>query len=333
MNNLSFTNTDVAIEFMEAEHCYTVTESEVKKRIDVLLCSYPEVNSRMLAQRLLKQGLAEVNGQTVFPAYRVRNGDQISFSLPEPEPLDVVSEAGDLDILFEDASLIVINKPAGLVVHPAPGHSSGTLVNFLLHHCQNLPGIGGVARPGIVHRLDKDTSGVLVVAKTDIAHSSLSEQFHEHSVHRKYQALLWGHPQQNRGTIEKPLGRHPVNRKKMAVVENGKQAVTHWKVLTRFQHFTLVECHLETGRTHQIRVHLSSENMPLLGDPLYSQFRLNRIRSAPPLFLEILSSFNRQALHAQELGFTHPLTGNYQEFVAILPPDFKKLLQALEKWD
>ncbi|MBF0279158.1 MAG: RluA family pseudouridine synthase [SAR324 cluster bacterium] len=333
MNNLNSTNIDDANDLTRETVCYTVAKDEVKKRIDVLLSSYPEVNSRTFAQRLLKEGRAEVNGQRVSPKYKARLGDQISFSIPEPQTLDAVPEAGELEILFEDSSLIVINKPAGLVVHPAPGHSSGTLVNFLLHHCQDLSGIGGVARPGIVHRLDKDTSGVLVVAKTDRAHTSLSLQFHNHSIQRKYKALLWGQPQQNHGSIQKAIGRHPVNRKKMAVLESGKEATTHWKVITRFKHFTLLECRLETGRTHQIRVHFSSENMPLLGDPLYCRYRLNRLSSSPPPLLKILSLFNRQALHAQELGFKHPVTGEFQQFNSSLPADFETLLHALKKWD
>ena len=318
---------------MGEQYCYTVSEAEAKKRIDVLLGSYPQVKSRTLAQRLLKNGLADVNDQLVSPAYKAHCGDQIRFVLPEPEALNLVAEEGALEVLFEDASLIVVNKPAGLVVHPAPGHASGTLVNFLLHHCQDLSGIGGVRRPGIVHRLDKDTSGVLVIAKTDKAHTSLANQFHKHSTHRQYKALVWGHPLQNQGTLRDPIGRHPGNRKKMAVVEDGKPAITHWKVVNRFRHFTLIECRLETGRTHQIRVHLSAQHLPLLGDPLYSEWRLNRLQAAPSALITVLSQFQRQALHAQELGFRHPVTDQYQQFVSSLPLDFEDLLQALEEWD
>ncbi len=317
---------------MQEQYCYTVSETEAKKRIDALLGSYPEVSSRTMAQRLLKDGLAEVNGQMVAPAYKVRTGDEICFFLPPPDLLEVTPEVGYLDILFEDHSLVVVNKPNGLVVHPAPGHASGTLVNLLLHHCQDLSGIGGVLRPGIVHRLDKDTSGVLVVAKTDAAHLGLSEQFQQHSIQRIYKALIWGSPLRRQGTISAPLGRHPHHRKKMAIVENGKPATTHWKVVKRFQHFTLVECRLETGRTHQIRVHLSSQSHPVIGDSQYGQSRLRRIR-IPSSLLALLSQFKHQALHAQTLGFMHPVTQEPLEFTAPFPPDFQKLLEGLERWD
>ncbi|MBF0286196.1 MAG: RluA family pseudouridine synthase [SAR324 cluster bacterium] len=317
---------------MQEPYCYTVSDAESKKRIDALLSSYPKVSSRTMAQRLLKIGLARVNGQLVAPAYKVRAGDEIRFSLPAPEPLAVASEAGNLDILFEDHSLIVVNKPSGLVVHPAPGHASGTLVNLLLHHCQDLSGIGGILRPGIVHRLDKGTSGVLVVAKTDAAHRGLSEQFQQHSIQRTYHALIWGNPLQNKGTINAPLARNPHHRKKMAIVANGKSATTHWKVIVRFRHFTLLECRLETGRTHQIRVHLSSQSIPVVGDPQYGQSHLRRIRVQPSLSA-ILSQFNHQALHAQTLGFIHPITQTPLEFTAPVPADFQKILDELAQWD
>lgn len=316
---------------MEEEFCYTVTKAQTRTRIDILLSSYPEVNSRALAQRMLKNGLAEVNGATVSPSYKVRFEDQVSFALFDPEPALAHPQAGELDILYEDEALIVINKPAGLVVHPAPGHTSGTLVNFLLHHCQDLSGIGGVLRPGIVHRLDKETSGVLVVAKTDQAHHHLSQQFQKHSIHRQYKALIWGNPRHNRGTIRGAIGRDPRNRKKMALVAQGKSAITHWEVVVRFSHFALLSCRLETGRTHQIRIHLSSQNMPIWGDLQYGQTQFNRSFPASPAVQTLFSQFDRNALHAETLGFRHPLTHQYQEFTTPLPSDFKNLLEALKE--
>ena len=306
-----------------------VREAEGKQRIDVLLSSYREVNSRSLAQRLLKKGMAEVNGRPVSPSYKVCPGDCIRFSLLQTEPLNVVPQAGKLDILYEDANLIVINKTAGMVVHPAPGHSSGTLVNLLLHHCKDLAGIGGILRPGIVHRLDKETSGVLVVAKTDKAHTHLSRQFQEHTIHRVYEALIWGNPIQNQGTIEGAIGRHPRNRKKKAIVINGKPAITHWKVIARFPHFAFLECRLETGRTHQIRVHLSSQNMPIWGDLQYGRSHTKHLRLTTSKLQTILLRFKRQALHARELGFIHPTTEQYQQFTSPMPVDLRLLIQTL----
>lgn len=314
---------------MEELITYKVSEADARRRIDVLLSSYCEVNSRSLAQRLLKKGMAEVNGQPVSPSYKVRLGDCIRFSLMKPEPLDVVPESGELDILFEDANLIVINKAAGMVVHPAPGHDSGTLVNLLLHHCPDLSGIGGKLRPGIVHRLDKDTTGVLVVAKTDVAHTNLSRQFQEHTIHRVYEALIYGDPLQDRGTIESAIGRHPKNRKKKAIVINGKPATTHWKVIARYPPFAHLECRLETGRTHQIRVHLSSQNMPIWGDPQYGRNPIRHTRLQSSKLQTILLQCGRLALHARELGFIHPVTGEHQHFTSPIPFDMDALIQAL----
>ncbi len=314
-------------------HRHLVSQSEVGQRLDVVLSRLPEVHSRAAAQRLIKSQRVQVNDLTASGAYKVRLEDQILYSLPPPETSEVLPEPGLLDILYEDASLIVVNKMPGVVVHPAPGHATGTLVNFLLYHCQDLAGIGGVKRPGIVHRLDKDTSGVLVVAKSDEAHTGLVEQFQVHSIHRKYQALVWGGPLLQSGTIKAPIGRNPHNRKKMAVVETGKPATTHWKVLTRFRYFTLLECRLETGRTHQIRTHLTSQNMPLLGDPQYGSSRLNRFRSVPPSIWDCLSQFDRQALHAETLGFVHPIRQEYLEFHTPPPSDFREVLNALNEWE
>ena len=314
---------------MEKAFSYTVSEADAKRRIDVLLSSYCEVNSRSLAQRLLKKGMAEVNGRAVSPSYKVSAGDYIRFSLLKPEPLAVVPEAGNLDIIYEDTDLIVTNKPPGLVVHPAPGHFTGTLVNLLLHHCQDLSGIGGILRPGIVHRLDKETSGVLVVAKNDKTHTHLSRQFQEHTVHRVYEALIWGNPLQDQGTIEGAIGRHPRNRKKKAIVVNGKPAITHWRVIARFPPFAHLECRLETGRTHQIRVHLSSQNMPIWGDLQYGRSQPKHLRLTSSTLQTVLLQFKRQALHARELGFSHPVTGQYQHFASPIPVDFRQLIRTL----
>lgn len=315
---------------MEEFH-YTVSHSQRKTRIDVLLSSYGEINSRSLAQKMLKNGHAQVNGAAVSPAYKVRSGDQIHFALFPPEPAVALPQAGSLDILFEDSALVVVNKPAGLVVHPAPGNASGTLVNFLLHHCHDLSGIGGVLRPGIVHRLDKETSGVLVVAKTDPAHTHLARQFQAHSIQREYKALVWGEPLQNRGTIEGALGRNPHNRKKMALVSHGKPATTHWKVVARYGSLTLLSCVLETGRTHQIRVHLSSQHMPIWGDVLYGKTQLNPNFPGSPDLKNLLEQFPQNALHAEKLGFQHPTTGQLLEFSAPLPEAFQKLIKVLEE--
>ena len=262
-------------------------------------------------------------------------------TIPPPEATKVISEAGELDILFEDEHLIVINKAAGVVVHPSVGHPSGTLVNYLLHHCQDLSGIGGVLRPGIVHRLDKDTSGILVVAKTDDAHQNLSEQFKEHSVKRQYQTMVWGVPEKEHGVINAALRRHPVRRKDMSIVENenpeeserekGKYAVTHWRVLQRFEFSTLLACRLETGRTHQIRVHLTSIGHPVIGDPQYGKSPLKRLQSVSVELSQTIANFRRQALHAEILGFKHPSSGEWVEFLVPIPADFQKLLKAIRQ--
>jgi 23S rRNA pseudouridine1911/1915/1917 synthase len=232
-------------------------------------------------------------------------------------------------VLYEDAHLIVVNKPAGLSMHPGPGHPGGTLVNHILAHAEGLSGIGGALRPGIVHRLDKDTSGVLVVAKTDAAHVALSEQFKAHSIHRVYRALVLGHPEAPQGTIDAPLSRHPQHRVKRAVVARGKRAVTHWTVERRLGPFTLLRLKLETGRTHQIRVHLAHSRWPVVGDPLYGNpARVKALLLPEPVKARLLA-FQRQALHAAELGFLHPATGERLDFKAKLPPDFAELVKAL----
>ena len=300
-------------------------------RVDQVLSAHSDFPSRAAAQRLIAQGLLRLNGSVLSNASRrLHEGDELQWTLPPPEPLELVPESGPLEILHEDAHLIVLNKPPGLVVHPAPGHASGTLVHRLLHHCPDLDGIGGVRRPGIVHRLDKDTSGVLVVAKTDQAHQHLARQFQEHSVKRQYRALVWGKPEADQGTVDAPLGRHPTRRKDMAVVENGRRAVTHWKVLQRFAGTALLACRLETGRTHQIRAHLASLGLSVVGDPQYGRSPLRRLSKLSSHARAALAGFQRQALHAERLGFVHPETDESLMFRTEPPEDFLALLKVLE---
>lgn len=260
--------------------------------------------------------LVFVNGKTVKPSYKVKENDEVVVNIPEAEKIDVLPENIPLDILYEDDDIIVINKPQGMVVHPAPGNYSGTLVNALLYHCKNLSGINGILRPGIVHRLDKDTSGVMVVAKNDKAHISLSNQIKERSVFKKYVAIVEGVIKDEEGKIEAPIGRHPVDRKKMAVIEDGRYALTLYKVLERFKENTLVEAVIKTGRTHQIRVHMAYIGHPIVGDHVYG-FKRQKFK------------LEGQALHSSVLGFMHPTKGVYMEFEAPLPEYFKKLIEIL----
>ena len=258
------------------------------------------------------------------PAAKVRGEESLRVAVPEPQPAHNEAQDIPLNILFEDEHLLVVDKPAGLVVHPAAGNLDGTLVNALLHHCRgSLSGIGGVARPGIVHRIDKDTSGLLVVAKTDVAHEGLAKQFAAHSIDRRYLALVGGVPKTAAGTIDAPLARSPVNRKKIAIASRGRRAVTHWKRLKLLGEAALVECRLETGRTHQVRVHMASIGHPLLGDPVYG-----RSGKAHGKILKELQ-FHRQALHAAELGFVHPVTKHRMSFSSPMPPDMQELFKAL----
>ena len=320
---------------------HLIQETESGKRLDQLLTTFDEIISRTQAQRLLKSGNVLINGKPeLSPSRKVRTGQEISLTIPPPESTEVLAEEGELDILFEDEHLIVMNKEAGVVVHPSAGHPAGTLVNYLLHHCQDLSGIGGVMRPGIVHRLDKDTSGILVVAKSDETHQKLSEQFKEHSVKRQYQTMVWGVPEKDHGIVNAALGRHPVRRKDMAIVENenpeedgkekGKYAVTHWRVLQRFEFSALLACRLETGRTHQIRVHLTSIGHPVIGDPQYGKSPLKRLPSVSAELSQTITNFRRQALHAEILGFKHPSSGEWLEFSAPIPDDFQQLLKAIQ---
>lgn len=292
-----------------------VVEDGNELRIDRYLSECCDDMSRSYLQKLVKEGDVLVNGQSVKSNYKVSEGDQIRIELPAAIKPEIVAEPMELDVIYEDSDMILINKPKGMVVHPAAGHYSGTLVNGLMYHCrENLSGINGILRPGIVHRIDMDTTGVLIACKNDMAHNAIAEQLKEHSITRKYYAIVHGVLKEESGTIDAPIGRHPVDRKKMSINHHhGREAVTHYRVLQRFDRFTYVECQLETGRTHQIRVHLASIGHPLLGDQVYGPAKCPY-------------SLHGQTLHAGILGFCHPRTGEYLEFSAPLPEYFQELL-------
>ncbi|NYE05267.1 23S rRNA pseudouridine1911/1915/1917 synthase [Bacillus niacini] len=294
---------------------HTILEQQKGDRIDKVISTLDEEWSRTQVQQWIKEGNVLVNGQKIKTNYKCSMNDEIEITIPDPELLDVIPEEMDLDIYFEDKDVLVVNKPSGMVVHPAPGHLTGTLVNGLMAHCKDLSGINGVLRPGIVHRIDKDTSGLLMVAKNDMAHEKLVNQLVEKTVTRKYRAIVHGVIPHDFGTIDAPLGRDTKDRQSMTVVDNGKHAVTHFHVIERFKDFTFVECQLETGRTHQIRVHMKYIGYPLAGDPKYG----------PKKTLDI----NGQALHAGILGFNHPRTNEYLEFEAPLPREFEELLEKM----
>lgn len=299
------------------EQQYVVTLEENKTRLDKLLAEQDQEHSRSQIQQWIAEGHVRVNGKTVKANYKCETGDRIEWTEPEPEPLSLEPENIPLDIVYEDEDVIVINKPRGMVVHPSAGHQSGTLVHALLYHCDDLSGINGVERPGIVHRIDRDTSGLLVVAKNDKAHASLAEQLQDKTLSRKYEAIVHGVIEHETGLIDAPIARDPKDRQRMAVVQGGKPAVTHFRVLDRYDRFSHVECRLETGRTHQIRVHMKYIGHPLVGDPKYG----------PRKTLDI----GGQALHAKELGFIHPTTKEYMEFSAPAPAEFVELLGKLDK--
>ena len=294
---------------------HIILEEEKGDRIDKIITGLDEEWSRSQVQQWIKDGDILVNGEIVKTNYKCALNDQIEITIPEPEALDVIPEELNLEIYYEDKDVLVVNKPRGMVVHPAPGHATGTLVNGLMAHCKDLSGINGVLRPGIVHRIDMDTSGLLMVAKNDMAHESLVNQLVAKTVTRKYKAIVHGVIPHDLGTIDAPIGRDPKDRQSMTVVDNAKHAVTHFHVLERFKDFTYVECQLETGRTHQIRVHMKYIGFPLAGDPKYG----------PKKTLDI----DGQALHAGIIGFIHPRTGEYLEFEAPLPADFERLLDQL----
>lgn len=295
-----------------------IEKEDAGSRIDVFIAENMEELTRSAVQRLIESGHVRLNGGQVKANYKLREKDVIDIEVPEAKAVEIIPEDIPLDILYEDADVIVVNKPQGMVVHPAPGHTTGTLVNGLMYHCgDSLSGINGEKRPGIVHRIDKDTSGVLMVAKNDAAHQALAAQLAEHSITRRYYAVVFNGFQENSGTVDQPIGRNPLDRKKMAVTQkHSRRAVTHYRVLERLGNFTLIEAQLETGRTHQIRVHLTYIGHPLLGDLVYGPKK-------QPIRLE------GQALHARVLGFIHPTKGEYMEFEAPLPESFEKILQRL----
>lgn len=299
---------------------FVAQSEDVGKRIDKYLSEVLPDYSRSFIQRMVKDQQVSINKKQIKSNYKLRVGDIIAFNIPAPKALDIPAENIQLDILYEDKDVLLVNKPQGMVVHPAPGHHTGTLVNAIMHHCQDdLSGINGIMRPGIVHRIDKDTSGVLIVCKNDLAHASIAEQLKNHSITRKYNAIVYNHVKDDEGVINAPIGRHPVHRKQMAInTKQGKEAVTHYRVLERINQYTYVELQLETGRTHQIRVHMTSIHHPLLGDPVYGPIN-NRFK------------LKGQALHARILGFIHPTTQEYMAFEAPLPNYFKSLLEKLRR--
>lgn len=302
-----------------AQEAVFLIEEQAGMRIDKVLAKLQPDMSRSYLQKMIKEGNVAVNKKVVKANYKVEKGDEILFQIPDPVALDILPEKMELDILYEDEDVIVINKEKGVVVHPAAGHYSGTIVNGLLYHCKgNLSGINGIMRPGIVHRIDMNTTGAIVVCKNDIAHRFVAEQLKEHSITRKYNAIVHNCFRQDSGTVDAPIGRNPQDRKKMAINhQNGKPAVTHYRVLENLQgKYAHIECQLETGRTHQIRVHMSSIQHPLLGDDVYGPAKC-------PFHLQ------GQTLHARVLGFVHPTTKEYMEFEAPLPDYFQRLLTLL----
>lgn len=299
---------------------YEVDTAGAGRRLDQYLSECEPELTRSYLQKLIRDGSVLLEGRPAKAGVKLSQGMKIELTLPEAKELEILPEDLPLDILYEDRDVILVNKPKGMVVHPSAGHHSGTLVNALLFHCQGeLSGINGILRPGIVHRIDRDTTGVLIACKNDRAHNALAGQLKEHTITRRYRALVCGNLKEDEGTVDAPIGRHPVERKKMAVVRSGgKQAVTHYRVLERFGAYTYIECRLETGRTHQIRVHMASIGHPLLGDEVYG-------RGKNPFHLE------GQTLHAMVLGFVHPSTGEYMEFEAPLPEYFEELLRKLRR--
>jgi len=315
--------------FEEIELVYDAAESGSsidKPRLDNYLSKTLPDLSRAQVQKLIDAQLVAVNGELAKSSLKLKGGEMIVVKVPPPEPLDLQPEAIPLDVVHEDEYLIIVNKPVGMVTHPGAGTRSGTLVNALLHHCRgSLSGISGVERPGIVHRLDKETSGLLVVAKEDSTHKELAKMMAERSVKRLYFALVDGLVKQDSGTVNQPIGRHPVRRKEMAIVENGRHAVTHYEVVERYHNFTLLECRLETGRTHQIRVHMAHLGYPVVGDIVYNRKSSGSEKARGKLGLE------GHALHAARISFIHPKTGAQLEFRAPLPADYQKLLDKLRR--
>lgn len=298
---------------------FIISEEMEGERIDKCIPLLAENVTRSYVSKLIKDGSVLVNGVCVKSSYSVKEGDEVVFEIPPAFAPDIEPENIPLDIIYEDDDLIIVNKPKGMVVHPAAGHYSGTLVNALMYHCgDSLSGINGVLRPGIVHRIDMDTTGSVIACKNDFSHNSIAEQLKEHSITRCYRAIVIGRMKDDEGTIDKPIGRNPNDRKKMAISFDGKKAITHYKVIERFKDYTYVECKLETGRTHQIRVHMASIGHPLLGDSVYTSAKWPY-------------NLNGQCLHAKTLGFVHPRSGEYIETDAPLPEYFTHLLEILNK--
>lgn len=291
------------------------------KRLDSYITSQLDDITRNAVQKLIDSENVLILDKPVAKNYKIKNNDEIIINLPDPKSLDVLPQDIELCIIYEDDDMLVVNKPKGMVVHPAAGNYDGTLVNALLYHCKgSLSGINGVIRPGIVHRIDKDTSGLLMVAKNDYAHQKLAQQIKEHSFYREYEAVVYGNLKADSGIIDAPIGRHPVNRKKMAVTDkNSKNALTHYEVIKRYQGFTHIKCILETGRTHQIRVHMAYIGHPVAGDPVYGPAK-------------VIKSLDGQCLHARKIGFNHPRTGQYLEFSSPLPEYFTKFLNSLKEY-
>lgn len=305
----------------EKTYSFIIDQDNQSTRIDSVLSLLLPDTSRSFIQKLIEDGNLTVNGKTCTKKkYLVTAGEEIKIRIPEPEQLKIEAENIPLEIVYEDDDVLVVNKPKGMVVHPAVGNYTGTLVNAVMYHCgERLSSINGVIRPGIVHRIDKDTSGLLMIAKNDMAHESLSAQLAAHSITRRYTALVYDNLVQDEGTVDTPIGRDPANRLRQAVTaQNSKRAVTHWRVLERFGRYTLIEARLETGRTHQIRVHMAYSKHPLVGDPVYGPKKQSLTQDG-------------QMLHAGVLGFVHPRTGDYMEFTAPLPAYFTEILQKLRK--
>ncbi|WP_209004135.1 RluA family pseudouridine synthase [Labrenzia sp. CE80] len=330
---------------MDADFTYQVDAEDTSKRLDAVLAAQLDTLSRNRVQALIRAGEVTVDGAKILePKFRVNEGQLLALTIPEAEDPEPLGEDIPLSIIFEDDHLIVVDKPAGLVVHPGAGNWTGTLVNALIHHCgDSLSGVGGVKRPGIVHRIDKETSGLLVVAKTDLAHQGLSAQFADHGktgpLERAYSALVWGAPSSLKGTIDANLARSNVNRQKIAVVKtSGRHAITHWQVKERFGSedqpalASLMECRLETGRTHQIRVHMSHIHHPLIGDQDYGAGYKTKVNRLEEPLKSTIAGFSRQALHAGLLAFAHPVSGETLRFESPYPTDFEELLQALRKF-
>ena len=295
------------------------SEESKNQRLDAFLASSLDGLTRSQAARLIESGEVAVNGKTAGKSYKLAGGEDIAVTLPEPEPVEAVPQDIPLDVVYEDADVIVVNKPSGMVVHPAPGHPDGTLVNALLYHCAGtLSGVGGALRPGIVHRIDRDTSGLIIAAKNDAAHQYLSAQLADHTLARTYECIVVGSLREDRGTVDAPIARHPADRKRMAVVAGGREAVTHWEVIARYPGYTHVRCRLETGRTHQIRVHMAYIGHPILGDTVYGAKK-----EVPGL--------TGQCLHAVGLRFLHPRTHEVVELSCPLPEEFTRMLQKIRK--